>query len=150
MISLRSLTEDQFADASQLCLRSKAYWGYDQKFLEACRHELTITEKDLKSGSIIAAEDRHGLVGIAQVSIDNDGCYLEKLFVDTDRIGTGVGKVLFAWAVDTARGLAANEIIIEADPGAVPFYERMGCIAAGEVASGSVAGRVLPRLVKGL
>ena len=46
------------------------------------------------------------------------GCYLEKLFVDTDRIGRGVGRVLFSWALDAARGLGAHELIIEADPDA--------------------------------
>ena len=50
-----------------------------------------------------------------------------------------------AKAVAAARKLGAHEMIIEADPGAAPFYERMGSRRAGEVPSGSVAGRVLPR-----
>jgi hypothetical protein len=39
---------------------------------------------------------------------------------------------------------------IDADPGAVPFYERMGAVPAGLVPSGSIPGRFLPRLVVAL
>ena len=36
--------------------------------------------------------------------------------------------------------------VVEADPGAVPFYLRMGCRVIGSVASGSIPGRILPLL----
>lgn len=115
--------------------------------MDACERELTLSESDLENDPIAAAEDEHGIAGIAHVSMDESGCYLEKLFVDTDRIGQGFGKVLFRWAIDAARTLEASELIIEADPGAAPFYERMGCIPAGQADSGSIEGRVLPRFI---
>nr|WP_211354784.1 hypothetical protein [Stackebrandtia albiflava] len=34
----------------------------------------------------------------------------------------------------------------DADPGAEPFYRRMGAVRIGEAPSGSVPGRVLPRM----
>jgi hypothetical protein len=37
-------------------------------------------------------------------------------------------------------------MIIEADPGATPFYERMGARHAGFARSQSIAGRMLPRM----
>jgi GNAT superfamily N-acetyltransferase len=147
MVKLRPLLGNELALASQLCLRSKGYWGYDEAFLDACKLELTLTESDLKNDPIIVAEDDRGMAGLAHVSTDESGCYLDKLFVDTDRIGQGVGQVLFEWSTKAARGLRASELIVEADPGAAPFYEKMGCIPAGQAASGSVGGRVLPRFV---
>lgn len=145
--ALRPARLDELEDLTALCLRSKAYWGYDAAFMAACVDELTLTPEDLEQDPISVLEDQNGLAGVAQVSLDQDGCYLDKLFIDTDRIGLGYGKRLFLWALVAARGLGATELIIEADPDAAPFYEKMGCRRAGETPSGSVAGRVLPRFV---
>ena len=50
----------------------------------------------------------------------------KRLFVEPALLGAGIGRRLFEWATATARNLGAVRITIEADPGAVPFYERMG------------------------
>ena len=147
MLDLRPPFEHELPAASRLCLRSKAHWGYDQDFLAACETELTITKDDLLRDSVIVAVDARGLAGVAQVSIDEVGCYLEKLFVAPSRMGEGIGRVLFRWSATAARDLGADQLIVEADPDAVPFYRRMGCIEAGTAPSGSIPGRQLPRLV---
>lgn len=144
---LRPARPEELADLSALCLRSKAYWGYDDAFMAACVDELTLTRSDLETDPVIVLEDADGLAGLAHVCLEDTECYLDKLFVDTDRIGRGYGARLFDWAVGAARQTGAREMIIEADPGAASFYERMGAVRAGEVPSGSVAGRVLPRFV---
>ena len=110
---LRPPERDDLEAASELCLRSKAYWGYDAAFMAACREELTITPEDVDRDPHILAVDAKGIAGIAQVSFENGECYLEKCFVDTDRIGQGVGRVLYEWAVQSARTLGASEMIIE-------------------------------------
>ncbi|MCR9080108.1 MAG: GNAT family N-acetyltransferase [Hyphomonadaceae bacterium] len=145
--AVRPARLEELEDLTALCLRSKAYWGYDAAFMAACVDEVTLTPEDLECDPIGVLDDQNGLAGVAHVSLDQDGYYLDKLFIDTDRIGLGYGKSLFLWALGAARALGATELIIEADPDAAPFYEKMGCRRAGEVPSGSVAGRVLPRFV---
>ena len=54
---------------SALCLRSKAMWGYDNNFMEACRGELTIEPSDLRLTSIAVAEKDGKIVGVAQVKV---------------------------------------------------------------------------------
>ncbi len=144
---LRPARRDELDELSALCLRSKADWGYDADFLAACVEELTLSEHDLAEDPIIVLNDENGVAGLAHVYKTEGACYLDKLFVDTDRIGRGYGRQLFDWAVAAARSLEANELVIEADPGAAPFYERMGCRRDGEIPSGSIAGRALPRFV---
>ncbi len=144
---LRPPNKTELSEVSELCLRSKAYWGYDEAFMISCRDELTLTEADLCNDKVAVAEDRIGLAGVVQVSNDQTGCYLEKLFVDTDRIGQGVGKILYEWSISAAREFGAKELIVEADPDAAPFYERMGCQRKGQANSGSIQGRILPRYV---
>ncbi len=92
-------------------------------------------------------EDEDGIAGIAQLTFAPDGCYLDKLFIDPNRMGKGYGRHLYQWALQTATEKGAGEMIIEADPGAAPFYERMGATRAGEVPSGSIARRTLPRFI---
>lgn len=145
--ALRPARREDLDRLTALCLRSKAYWGYDEAFMAACVPELTLTTRDLARDPIIMLEDRNGLAGMAQVSREQDVFYLEKLFVDTDRIGRGYGKQLYLWALETARSMGAQDLVIEADPDAAAFYEKMGAIPKGEAPSGSVAGRVLPRFV---
>lgn len=147
MVTLRPLQEHECDAASALCLKSKAHWGYDAGFMAACRAELTIAKEDLARDPVVAAVLRGRIVGVAQISVEGNGYVLEKLFVDPAHMGRGIGRRLFAWALETAEGLGARELIVEADPDAAPFYERMGCVAAGFAPSGSIPGRRLPRLV---
>lgn len=145
MVTLRTPALPELPTLSALCLRSKAYWGYDAAFMAACADELTLTEEDLSDALVVAAQGETP-IGVAQVSYDGD-CYLEKLFVDPNHMGHGAGRILFKWAVQAAGGLGASTMIVEADPDAVPFYEKMGCVAVGDVASGSIPGRRIPRLL---
>lgn len=142
---LRKLLESELRAASELCLRSKAYWGYDQAFLNKCIPALTLTAEDLKSGSVVAAEKAGELTGIAHLLMEGTDLYLDKLFVDPSQMGSGTGKTLFEWALGTARAIGASELLVDADPGAAAFYERMGCVSDGKVASTCIAGRFLPR-----
>lgn len=50
---LRPLREAELLRASELCLRSKGYWGYDQDFLAKCVQLLEITASDLKDDHLV-------------------------------------------------------------------------------------------------
>ena len=115
-----------------------------------CEDELTLRSADLEDSAVIGAFAGARLVGVAQVGLEGPDCFLEKLFVDPDAMGSGYGRRLFAWAADAARNLDADELLIDADPDAVLFYLRMGCRSAGSATSGSIPGRTLPRLVYAL
>jgi GNAT superfamily N-acetyltransferase len=131
---------------SALCLRSKAVWGYDEAFLEACRAELTIGAEELERTALCVAEHDGAIVGVAQIIVDGAVADLQKMFVEPGAIGLGIGRSLFAWAASTAKDLGAQYVTIDADPGAVGFYRRMGAIELGSAPSSSILGRMLPRL----
>jgi hypothetical protein len=46
--------------------------------------------------------------------------------------------------------MGAHRMAIEADPDAAPFYRRMGAKDSGFAPSGSIPGRMLPKLIKEL
>ena len=102
---------------------------------------------DLSSSRIAVAEQAGTIIGVVQVKQIGEGeADLTKLFVEPSALRGGVGKVLFAWAIDAARSMGATRLVIEADPDAAPFYRRLGARDAGLAPSGSIAGRVLPKL----
>ena len=137
---------DELSSLSDLCFRSKAVWGYDEEFMEACRGELSFAPRDLASTSIAVAEHDGKPIGVAQVKVVDDEADLLKLFVEPDVLHSGIGKALFAWATDVAKKLGARRMTIDADPDAAPFYRRMGAYDVGHAPSGSVPGRMLPKL----
>lgn len=147
-IVLRPARPSECAELSALCLRSKAWHGYDADFMAACEAELAVTPERLQQGHHAAAIDEAGqAVGFMQVLGTAADCWLEALFVDPPWIGKGVGKRLFEAARAEAQALGADDLVIESDPDAVAFYKAMGAVPAGMAPSGSIPGRSLPRLV---
>jgi GNAT superfamily N-acetyltransferase len=147
VIRLRNALQDELSGLSGLCLRSKAVWGYDEAFMTACRIELTLHPDELRTTSLQVAERDATVVGLAQVKVIGADADLLKLFVEPALLGAGIGRLLFEWATAKARDLGAVRMIIEADPGAAPFYERMGARYAGFAPSQSIPGRRLPRML---
>lgn len=129
--------------ASALCRRSKAHWGYDAAFMEACRDELTLRPEQLDTDYIALAFAEEQMVGVAHVEIAAGYAELEKLFVEPGIIGSGIGRKLFEWAVRIAVEKGAPEMHVTADPQATGFYERIGFVRVGEEPSGSIPGRML-------
>ncbi|MGM4927383.1 MULTISPECIES: GNAT family N-acetyltransferase [unclassified Tardiphaga] len=146
MLTLRGAHPDEAAALTELCLRSKAVWGYDAAFMAACRDELTLTPETFGSSLLQVAVRDGRVIGMVQVRIAGEVAQLDRLFVEPDQLRSGAGRILLDWAKAAARQVGAVVMIIEADPGAAGFYRREGAVDAGTVASGSIPGRCIPKL----
>ena len=144
---LRPARPGDAAALTELCLRSKAHWGYDDAFMAACRDELTVSVAAASGPFVQVAALNGSLAAIAEISEDDGVWHLEKLFVEPPFMGSGLGSRLHDWARQTAASNGATSLEIAADPDAAPFYRRCGAVDAGEVPSESIPGRYLPRLV---
>ncbi|WP_439123135.1 GNAT family N-acetyltransferase [Marivita sp.] len=128
-----------------LCMRSKAHWGYDNAFMAACADVLRITKKDLKHPfAIIRVGPKYA--GITQVTLHKYGADLSKLFVCPDHMGKGVGSALVTWAKALAHAAGHADLKVESDPAAEAFYARHGAIRIGLAPSEAIPGRMLPLL----
>ena len=143
MLRLRPPGPDEGPVLTELCLRSKASHGYDAAFIEACRRELTV---DPGKPDIMVAELDGHCAGMAEIFVADGEAELMKIFVEPACHGKGVGRALFDWARSEAAGRGARVLALDADPGAVAFYEKMGAVIVGSSPSGSIPGRMLPRL----
>lgn len=131
---------------TDLCLRSKAVWGYDADFMAAFRAELTITAQDFARSQLQVAVQDGRILGMAQLAQHGRIADIEKLFLDPAVLRAGAGRVLFAWCAETARARGAVALTVVADPDAAGFYRRMGMQDDSWEPSGSIPGRKLPKL----
>jgi GNAT superfamily N-acetyltransferase len=149
---VRRARPDEAAHLTALALRSKAYWGYDADFMAACVPSLTISSERIATPDehVLVAEDAEGtVVGFAALRPDHPdsrAAELTDLFVEPAAIGRGYGWRLWQQTIELARSLGVQQLRIEADPFAEPFYLRQGAERIGEVPSVAIPGRALPLL----
>jgi GNAT superfamily N-acetyltransferase len=132
---------------SELCLRSKAAWGYDEAFMALARAVLQVSPEQIAARDVWVATGADGEVaGMVALgpSEQPNTLDLDKLFVEPQRIRTGVGRALMAHAIDEARRRGAKRLTILADPNAAGFYERNGARRIGEAPSDAIPGRSVP------
>ncbi|MBL8908625.1 MAG: GNAT family N-acetyltransferase [Rhizobiales bacterium] len=149
-LPIRRAREPEAAVLSQIAFRAKASHGYDAAFMEACRAELTVAPADFVRRVFWAAEDSDGqVVGFAGLWPAVDGvAEVDPLYVEPTLQRGGVGRLLWFELEAHARATGAERIVLDSDPHAVGFYERVGCRVIGEAPSGSIPGRMLPRMEK--
>jgi GNAT superfamily N-acetyltransferase len=135
-----------------LAVRSKAHWGYDAVFLEACRDELRIPADQLAARRTYVAVARGSdageerILGFGTIEGEPPAGELGMLFVDPPAIGRGVGGALFAHLTAVAADAGFHRLTIASDPNAEPFYLARGAVRIGGVPSVSIPGRTLPLL----
>jgi GNAT superfamily N-acetyltransferase len=100
----------------------------------------------MAASEVTVAELDGRLAGVARLAFADGKAELAALFVEPGMQRSGVGRRLFDWAAERCQAEGATAMVIDADPGAAPFYRRMGAHDAGRVPSGSIPGRTLPRL----
>ncbi|MCB1887173.1 MAG: GNAT family N-acetyltransferase [Rhodocyclaceae bacterium] len=134
---------------SALAFRAKAVWGYDDRFMQACRAELSVSPEDLATADLChgVGEVDGVVVGFhALRRLSASEWDLDALFVAPEHLGCGVGSRLLLHACDLARATGATRVWVQSDPHAVGFYEAMGARRVGVRVSASIAGRELPLL----
>jgi len=144
-LRIRPAEPEEAKALTDLALRSKAHWGYDADFLEACRDDLAVTPFEIETLSVHVAESGGRIAGFYVLDWE-EPAELTFLFVDPDFIGAGVGRTLWDHVVANAQDLGLSELVVHSDPEAEPFYRAMGCERFAEIDSPVEPGRKLPLL----
>lgn len=144
MPQLRFAHSTEAGELTELAMRSKAHWGYDEAFMASCRADLTLTPAAVTTHRTVVAEHDGTLLGFATLEGEAPLGALGMLFVDPTAIGQGIGGLLYRHTVTTARTLGFTHLTIDADPNAAAFYTAMGATLVGETPSTAIPGRVLP------
>ena len=137
---------------TELAFFSKASNGYDDAFMEQCREELTFDASSIAAGETwVATEgDDRRILGFVDLHVGKEQAEIHAIFVAPQCKRSGVGSALWDTAEQRARQQNAERIELDSDPVAVAFYEAKGMSVCGQSPSGSIPGRMLPRMGKDL
>jgi len=147
MIQIRKAHKNEAGTLSHIAMSSKAYWGYSEEFMEACRKELLVTEDmiEINSSYYAVAEDQGDIVGFYSLNdVTNSNIELSLLFVGPNHIGSGIGRVLIEHAKNYSKEAGGATLYFQGDPNAEGFYRAVGAMLTGKRESSSIPGRFLP------
>jgi N-acetylglutamate synthase-like GNAT family acetyltransferase len=145
--SIRPARIEETSALLELCVRSKASWGYDEAFMVLVRIAFEGMQEQVAAANVWVATGADGAIaGVVALEPSEQPrtLDLDKLFVEPRRIRTGVGRALLTHAIIEATRRGADRLTILADPYAVGFYERYGARLIGEAPSDAIPGRSLP------
>lgn len=146
-MSIRKATLDEANFLSDLALRSKAYWGYDESFMKDAVEDLTLNPIHISNGMVYVYEDNGDKVIGYYAFSAQDTPEMIALFVEPSFIGKGIGLQLWKHALQFANNQAWPKFDVVADPfAAEKFYLKVGCKQVGEFQSPVREDRKLPLL----
>jgi GNAT superfamily N-acetyltransferase len=141
---IRPAAVSEARELTALVMRSKGYWGYSSEFLAQAASELTVSEEDITQGKVSAAEVEGRSAGVYVLDVD-DPPELVALFVEPEFIGKRIGRALLRHALERTRRSGIEDLLIESDPNAEPFYRAHGAVPIGHTTS-PTTGRELTLL----
>jgi len=145
-LNIRNAYLHEASYLSDLSVRSKAYWGYSDDFMEACREDLTVSPEYIASSLVFVLEEGDAIKGFMGLEQEGDCCLLKDLFIEPEAIGKGYGRVLWGYLIKAAKDLGVRKVTIHSEPYAENFYLLMGAKRIGEIESTVFQGRKLPLL----
>ena len=146
-IKIRLAIPSEASILSSIAINAKRSNGYSNSFMDACRGELTVTAKDILKGEYWVAEKGviRGFVCLMEGSGREVG-EIHSFFIDPTWQREGIGKLLWQKIMERVKSRSIRSVFLDSDPAAVPFYEGLGFRVIGEVPSGSIVGRTIPRM----
>ena len=142
---IRQALPSEVEHLSGLAFRSKSYWGYSDRFMQACLEELTIDKCYIENHRTFVLEAARNAIGFYSLErISAAEVELSFLFVEPAFIGKGYGRMLMMHAQEEARHLGYSKMIIQGDPPAERFYRSAGGLLVGTRKSASLPNRELP------
>jgi GNAT superfamily N-acetyltransferase len=126
IVDIQPAHPEQAPLLKQIAIAAKGYWGYPDEWLARWGILLAFPPDYIRTNHVYVAIDNGEVVGFYALIHRGDICLLDHLWVIPERIGTGVGRLLFSHALQQAATLGARRLEWEADPHAVGFYQRMG------------------------
>ncbi|MCA9487100.1 MAG: GNAT family N-acetyltransferase [Nanoarchaeota archaeon] len=132
---IRDAFKNEGGKLSELALRSKSIWGYDDSFIEACRPHIKVDEKYIQKWPVVVIEKDSELLGFYSLKEIGNEKRLDNLWIEPRYVRSGFGRVLFENAIERAKELNWSYFRLAGEPDAIPFYEKMGAKLIGKVQS---------------
>jgi len=122
---------NEAASLSEIAFAAKRHWGYPEQWMEIWRPDLTVTPDFISNHETYNAVEKSQIVGFYALNQTDRQLDLVHLWVLPNRMGQGVGRLLFSHVLEHAKALEFRAVQIESDPNAEGFYQRMGARRVG-------------------
>jgi GNAT superfamily N-acetyltransferase len=136
-MQLRHARPEEVSALEALQWRASLVWEEYRADLLAHPDAIELPAQAVRDGQVRVAVDGDGSpIGFSVVIPLTGGVVdLDGLFVEPSAMRTGIGRLLVEDAVAAARGRGATRMEVTANPRAVGFYEKVGFVASGPVAT---------------
>jgi GNAT superfamily N-acetyltransferase len=130
---IRPARDGEHVALTELVWRSvQQTWNYPPEFMEWEPETISVEPEHIRDEITNLLEEHGRIVGFYVLSGEPPEMELSRMMIEPDRIGAGIGRILWDHAVATAAARGVRTITIDSDPNAEPFYQRMGAITTGE------------------
>jgi predicted N-acetyltransferase YhbS len=138
--SIRPAHIDEASRLTHLCKEASIPYGYDEDTIRRFEPALAVDPALIASGLTFVAEngraengrsDPAGVMAVRPVGLGGI-ILLDRIFVAPASQRKGIGRRLFATAVEKSAGMGGSAILIYSHPQAAGFYQRVGCTRIGE------------------
>ncbi len=146
-VQIRRARPDESDKLTALAHAAKRHWNYPQEWIDSWKSDLTLTPEFIANHDVFVAIVDDTIAGCCALVTTEGLAELEHMWIDPDRMGTGIGRALFDHAKRRAIEQGFGALELSADPHAERFYERMGAQRIGEVPADMFGhARILPRM----
>jgi GNAT superfamily N-acetyltransferase len=111
---------------TEIAVAAKRHWGYPEKWIESWSDLLRIRPEFIAAHETYIATIDARWVGFYALCAAKESIRLEHMWILPEFLRLGIGGALFVHAVARARALGFDRLMIESDPNAEGFYQRMG------------------------
>jgi GNAT superfamily N-acetyltransferase len=149
-LKVRDAELSDLATIQELYVASKAYWGYDDEFMNKFKNQCDITINHIQNYSFKLFSNSEQFIGFYAFAIHEHkpiSLSLEKFFIHPNSIGKGIGKIMWQHFVNFAKTIGKYAFTLESDPNAINFYKKMGCVQIGTGESSIIKNRAIPILI---
>ena len=135
-LAIRDALPDEVGDLEALQFRASTVYESDRDHVLANPEVIELPADAAPDGRVRVAVGEDGVLGFTVVlPVRDGGCELDGLFVEPDLWRRGVGAALVADAFDRARSSGAVRMEVIANPNALAFYQKVGFLITGHVAT---------------
>ncbi len=143
---VRAKIKDAMA-LTHLAIRSEAYWGYDDAFMEKFKAIYHVSEDFIENHPTYMMMEGEKIVGFYGILLDEREISLEYFFIEPQYIGQGYGKIMWEHLIGECEMLGIKAFTLVTSPQAKDFYIKRGAKLCGEVDSLVIEGRKVPKLI---
>lgn len=145
-LSIRLAAPADLEEINKILRAGKGYWGYDEAFMTTFMERFAVREDYIQRERAFITSLDDKTIGFFSFSFEEQQLELDNFFLVRQYIGQGFGRKQWSECLAVAKSYEASSFIIWSDPGAEPFYKKMGCEKIGDRESSLLPNRRPPIL----